>query len=108
MSGEERRTLRELIDRAVRERVAAENSRLVGKGNRGLAPALCSGCAMPWSDWTPGCGVCWDRHRNWGRKRSRYPFAGGYDELLGRRVRLLSERLQIDQSRDWGRARQAA
>lgn len=70
----EQTALREEIDRAVRARVERENEHL----------RLCSGCAMPMSDWTPGCGQCWDRHRSW-RRNDRYPYP--FDPVLELHVR---------------------
>ncbi len=62
----ERLALRLAVDAAVRERVAAANEH--GR--------LCSGCAMPVDDWTPGCSTCSDRHRR--RLRSGYAGASPY------------------------------
>ena len=90
----ERARLRAEIDRAVRARVEAENRLLLA--DRGVGADLCSGCGMPRSDWTPACKTCWNRHRNWQRRRRNYPYAGGPDELLARRVRIIGTQLMID------------
>lgn len=97
MGGEERARLKAAVDQAVRARVEAENTSL--RSDRGGGVDLCSGCGMPRSDWTPGCKTCWNRHRNWRKGRNGYPYAGGPDELLARRVRLLSEQMAIDAQR---------
>lgn len=71
----ERVALRQAIDAAKRARIEAENATL----------KLCGGCGMPYADWTPGCRLCWDRHRR-------------HDPPLALRVRIrdFTERLSTD------------
>lgn len=73
----ERLALRAAIDRAVRERVAAEDAAF-GPG--------CRGCGMALTNWTPGCTTCSDRHGNWRAKESDL-----YDALLHRAVLRFAE-----------------
>ena len=84
----ERLALRRIVDAAKRARIAVANEGL----------SLCSGCGMPRDDWTPGCPTCRNRHY---KRSRRYP--GGehrYDPLLSARVRICSEQLTIDHTRE--------
>lgn len=51
-----RQRIRQARDQAVRQAVAIEDARA---GTR-----RCAGCGTHLDDHTPGCHVCWDRHRN--------------------------------------------
>lgn len=63
MSEPERLVLRRLIDRAQRARLEPIAERFVGV-------FFCSGCRMPFDEWTPGCRTCGYRWWYW-RKRGK-------------------------------------
>lgn len=98
MDAAERAALKAAVDAAVRARVEAENRALLA--DRGGDADLCSGCEMPRSDFTPGCKICWNRHRQWQAGRRAYPYAGGPDPSLFARMRLFSTQLEIDRMRE--------
>lgn len=89
MTRTELQALRARIDAVVRVRLAAENERV----------ALCKGCGMPRSNWTPGCKPCWARHDNWIKGKHVCPYP--VDSVrLAAEVRVINMQLEIDRIRD--------